>query len=75
LGTLELIRAAEIKPIQTIRSDVPKELADILHRCLSLKPEDRYQNTAELHSALQEAAARELPIEQQAATLAALLVE
>ncbi len=39
-------------PLQTLRPDAPIELEDVVLRCLTKNPDDRYQNVAELAAAL-----------------------
>jgi serine/threonine protein kinase len=39
-------------PLQTLRPDVALELEDVVLRCLSKNPDDRFQNVAELAAAL-----------------------
>jgi serine/threonine protein kinase/tetratricopeptide (TPR) repeat protein len=39
-------------PLRTIDPEIPEALDEIVQRCLAVKPEDRYQTTAELVDAL-----------------------
>jgi serine/threonine protein kinase len=47
-------------PITSLRLDVPKPLADVVHRCLARDPDDRYASMAELSVALAACANRRL---------------
>jgi serine/threonine-protein kinase len=40
------------RPIQSLRPDIPNEVAAIVHKLLEKKPEDRFQSGAELAAAL-----------------------
>ena len=42
----------EPQPVQSLRSEVPRELANIVHKMLAKRPEDRYQTPSELIRAL-----------------------
>jgi eukaryotic-like serine/threonine-protein kinase len=42
----------EPTPIQRVRDDVEPDLADVLHKLLQKRPDDRYQNPAEIFEAL-----------------------
>lgn len=42
--------------VRDLASEVPEALADIIHRCLSRNPDDRYRTAAELQAALEGAA-------------------
>jgi serine/threonine-protein kinase len=44
------------QPLREVRSDVPEPFAEIIHRCLEKKPEQRYQNAAALLVALRDMA-------------------
>ena len=46
----------EPTPLRELRSDVPEPFAEIIHKCLEKKPEERYQNAAELLVALRDMA-------------------
>jgi serine/threonine protein kinase len=45
-------RKAEIPPIRDIRSDIPQELADALHRALAYHTKDRFPNAQQMLRAL-----------------------
>ena len=42
-----------VAPLETVRPDLLPELVAVVYRCLQKKPEDRYQDTGELASALE----------------------
>jgi serine/threonine-protein kinase len=48
---LAVVHDAET-PVTELRSDVPAELARVIHRCLRKNPAERYQSAAELRSDL-----------------------
>jgi serine/threonine protein kinase/WD40 repeat protein len=43
----------EVTPVDSLRSDVPEGVRDILQKLLSKRPEDRFQTAAELAAALE----------------------
>jgi hypothetical protein len=47
-------------PLTSLRFDIPKSLADVIHRCLARDPEKRYASMAELSVALAACANRRL---------------
>jgi len=51
--TLTRIKAGEVPLVRQENPDVPKALADIIHRCLAFQPEDRYQSADELRHDLE----------------------
>lgn len=46
-------RFTEIEPFGRVAPQLPRDLADVVSRMLSLKPKDRYQTVAEVREALQ----------------------
>ena len=43
----------ELPPIRTLRPELPRELENILKKCLQLEPKDRYRSADELRAALE----------------------
>ena len=41
-----------VPPIDSVRPDIPGDLEDVINKCLSKKPEDRYSTVEELEEAL-----------------------
>ncbi|MDC0748759.1 serine/threonine-protein kinase [Polyangium mundeleinium] len=50
--TLRRVRAAEAPPLELARSDVPRELAAIVRRLLTRRPEERVADAGRLHEQL-----------------------
>jgi serine/threonine-protein kinase len=42
----------DVRPIRSLRPDVPEELADVIHRALSREPEDRYADASTMRREL-----------------------
>jgi eukaryotic-like serine/threonine-protein kinase len=49
---LAMILNEDVRPIQRMRPDVPRDLADIIHTGLAREPEDRYPDADSMRSAL-----------------------
>jgi hypothetical protein len=62
--------AAGAPPVSKLRTDVPKEIDKVIERCMRQRPEDRFQDAAELKAALL-AAVEAKPAPAQAAAPAA----
>lgn len=45
---------AEVTPLASLRPDIPEDLSALVHRALSLRPDERFGNTAEMARALGE---------------------
>jgi serine/threonine-protein kinase len=54
------VATSEPAPLGSVRSDIPKALSDVIHRCLSRDPDKRYSSMAELSVALAACANRRL---------------
>lgn len=50
--TLRRVQAAEFPPIELLREDVSKDLAQIVHRALAKNPEDRFENSGRFYEEL-----------------------
>jgi serine/threonine protein kinase len=50
--TLARVLVGQAEPLAVLRPDAPKELADVLSRCLEIDEKKRYQTVAELANAL-----------------------
>ncbi len=50
--TLRRVRAAEVPPLEIARPDVPRELAAIVRRLLTRRPEERVPDAGRLHEQL-----------------------
>ncbi|HUS68276.1 MAG TPA: serine/threonine-protein kinase [Kofleriaceae bacterium] len=50
---LDMVRRADIPPPTTLRKEVPRELERIVMRALAKRPEDRYQNAADMANDLE----------------------
>lgn len=62
---LDVVKAhigSQPAPLNTFREDLPPQLVEIIHKMLEKKPEDRYENTAELLSDLSRASGVELTL-------------
>jgi Tol biopolymer transport system component len=53
-STLAKILESEPEPVSGFRSDLPTELARIIHRCIRKDPKDRYNDTRDLWVALKD---------------------
>ncbi len=51
-GVAAAVSTDPVPPIARHRPDVPEGLADVIQKCLSKRPDDRYQSVAELAEAL-----------------------
>ena len=56
--TIQNIRAAPIRDLASVRDDVPRTLADVIHRALERDPNDRFASATEMLAALDDAARR-----------------
>lgn len=50
----------EARPVGAVRPDVPRALADVVHRCLRRDPNERFTNMTELRAALQHCLGKKL---------------
>ncbi len=53
-ATIAAVESAEVPPLRTLRSDVPKALDDIVLKSLSKSRRDRFQSAQEMSDALEE---------------------
>jgi serine/threonine protein kinase len=53
-STLAKILEAEAEPVDDARPDLPSDLSRIIRRCLSKRPDDRYNDTRDLVAALRD---------------------
>jgi hypothetical protein len=54
------LTTSEATPLTDLRPDLPRNLAEVVHRCLQREPGDRFQTMAELTTALAACATRKL---------------
>jgi len=53
LGTLELVRRADVPPAAHFNPAIPKGLEAIITKALARRPSDRFQRAEEMHEALE----------------------
>ncbi len=54
LRTLDRVKSGDVPPVHELNKEIPPELGRIIHKALSLAPEDRYQDAEALRRDLEE---------------------